>query len=212
MMKSVKVWKNFSQFIVFAEDSILSALSKITANQSRLIFVVSESGILQGVLTDGDFRRWIASCGDIDLSRPVTAAMNPDCHSALEGTSPGELAGLLTSQIVALPLLDSHGRIVAVALPATDALQLGSRCIGDGEPSFVIAEIGNNHNGDVGLALKLIDAAHAAGADCAKFQMRDMSKLYSNAGDSNDMASDRDAVHPRLGNVFSSAMTSYFVV
>ena len=45
-------------------------------------------------------------------------------------------------------------------------------------------------NGDVGIALKLIDAAHAAGADCAKFQMRDMSKLYSNAGDSNDMASD----------------------
>ena len=79
---------------------------------------------------------------------------------------------------------------MAVVLPATDSLQLGSHRIGDGEPSFVIAEIGNNHNGDVALALQLIDAAHAAGADCAKFQMRDMSKLYSNAGDSNDMASD----------------------
>ena len=89
-----------------------------------------------------------------------------------------------------LPLLDKQGRIVAVARPATDGLQLGERRIGAGEPSFVIAEIGNNHNGDVELALRLIDAAHAAGADCAKFQMRDMSKLYSNAGDSNDMASD----------------------
>ncbi|WP_186597799.1 N-acetylneuraminate synthase family protein [Synechococcus sp. PROS-7-1] len=179
-----------TSYIIFAEDSILSALSKITANQSRLIFVVSEGGILQGVLTDGDFRRWVASCGDIDLNRPVTAAMNPNCLSAPEGTSPAELSGLLTSKIIALPLLDSHGRIVAVALPATDGLQFGSRRIGDGEPSFVIAEIGNNHNGDIGIALQLIDAAHAAGADCAKFQMRDMSKLYSNAGDSNDMASD----------------------
>ena len=121
-MKGIQIERNFTQFVVFAEDTILSALSKITANQSRLIFVVSESGILQGVLTDGDFRRWIASCGDIDLNRPVTAAMNPNCRSAAEGTPPGELSSLLTSRIIALPLLDSHGRIVAVALPATDGL------------------------------------------------------------------------------------------
>ena len=189
-MKGIQIERNFTQFVVFAEDTILSALSKITVNQSRLIFVVSEGGILQGVLTDGDFRRWIAECGDIDLNKPVTAAMNPDCRSAPEGTSAAELAASLTSRIIALPLLDTHGRIVAVAMPATDGLQLGSRRIGDGEPSFVIAEIGNNHNGQLDLALALIDAAHEAGADCAKFQMRDMSKLYSNAGDSNDMASD----------------------
>ena len=189
-MKGLQIERNFTQFVVFAEDSILSALSKITANQSRLIFVVSEAGILQGVLTDGDFRRWIATCGDIDLNRPVTAAMNPDCRSAAEGTSAAELASVLTSRIIALPLLDSHGRIVAVALPATDGLQIGNRKIGQGEPSFVIAEIGNNHNGDIGIALQLIDAAQAAGADCAKFQMRDMSRLYGNAGKSDDLASD----------------------
>ena len=186
----ILIERNFTQFVVFAEDSILSALSKITANQSRLIFVVSESGILQGVLTDGDFRRWIASCGEIDLNRPVTAAMNPQCRSAAEGTAATELAAQLNSRIIALPLLDTHGRIVAVARRATDGLQIGARRIGDGQPCFVIAEIGNNHNGDLNNALKLIDAAHAAGADCAKFQMRDMSRLYRNAGDSNDMASD----------------------
>ena len=189
-MKGIQIERNFTQFVVFAEDTILSALSKITANQSRLIFVVTESGILQGVLTDGDFRRWIAECGEIDLNRPVTAAMNSECRSAAEGTSPAELAGLLSTRIIAIPLLDSHGRIVAVARTANNGLQLGDRRIGEGEPSFVIAEIGNNHNGDLDIALQLIDAAHAAGADCAKFQMRDMSKLYSNAGDSNDMASD----------------------
>ena len=73
-MKAIQIERNFTQFVVFAEDTILSALSKITANQSRLIFVVSESGILQGVLTDGDFRRWVAGCGEIDLNRPVTAS------------------------------------------------------------------------------------------------------------------------------------------
>ena len=61
------------------------------------------------------------------------------------------------------------------ALQATDGLYSSCR-IGDGEPSFVIAEIGNNHNGDVAIALQLTDA-QAAGADCAKFQMRDTSAV-----------------------------------
>ena len=43
---------------------------------------------------------------------------------------------------------------------------------------FVIAEIGNNHNGSLGLALEMVDAAHEAGADCVKFQMRNMSSVY----------------------------------
>ena len=33
---------------------------------------------------------------------------------------------------------------------------------------FVIAEIGNNHNGSVELALEMVDAAHEAGANCVK--------------------------------------------
>lgn len=43
---------------------------------------------------------------------------------------------------------------------------------------FVIAEIGNNHNGDFELALQMVDIAHEAGADCVKFQMRNMSSVY----------------------------------
>lgn len=43
---------------------------------------------------------------------------------------------------------------------------------------YFIAEIGNNHNGDVELAKKLIDISVEAGAHCVKFQMRDMEVLY----------------------------------
>ena len=39
------------------------------------------------------------------------------------------------------------------------AVTIGNRRIGDGEPCFIVAEIGINHNGDVDLASKLIDAA-----------------------------------------------------
>lgn len=43
---------------------------------------------------------------------------------------------------------------------------------------FVIAEVGNNHNGNIDLAIELIDHAVSIGADCVKFQMRDMVSTY----------------------------------
>ncbi len=46
------------------------------------------------------------------------------------------------------------------------------RRIGDGEPVFVIAEIGINHNGSLDLAKELIDGAVRAGCDAVKFQKR----------------------------------------
>ena len=48
----------------------------------------------------------------------------------------------------------------------------------DAETSFFIAEIGNNHNGSFEDAIKMIDMAKEAGADCVKFQMRNMDSLY----------------------------------
>jgi N-acetylneuraminate synthase len=44
--------------------------------------------------------------------------------------------------------------------------------------TFVIAEIGNNHNGSFPLAKQLVDSARQAGVDCVKFQIRDFGSLY----------------------------------
>jgi N-acetylneuraminate synthase/N,N'-diacetyllegionaminate synthase len=49
--------------------------------------------------------------------------------------------------------------------------------IGDGQPVFIIAEIGLNHNGSTQLAKKLIDVAVEAGCDAVKFQKRDVPSL-----------------------------------
>jgi N-acetylneuraminate synthase len=49
---------------------------------------------------------------------------------------------------------------------------LGDRRVGNREPTYVIAEIGINHNGDVALAKQLIDVAVVAGCDAVKFQKR----------------------------------------
>jgi len=49
---------------------------------------------------------------------------------------------------------------------------VGGRPVGPGQPVYVIGEIGLNHNGDLELAKKLIDAASLAGCDAVKFQKR----------------------------------------
>jgi sialic acid synthase SpsE/sugar phosphate isomerase/epimerase len=53
----------------------------------------------------------------------------------------------------------------------------------DGQNVFVIAEIGNNHNGSIELAKRLVDASIQVGADCAKFQLRNRQALYRTKAD-----------------------------
>ncbi|MCB0199189.1 MAG: N-acetylneuraminate synthase family protein [Anaerolineae bacterium] len=51
-------------------------------------------------------------------------------------------------------------------------VRVGTRQVGNGQPVFIIAEIGINHNGSLDMARKLIDAALFAGCDAVKFQKR----------------------------------------
>ena len=59
------------------------------------------------------------------------------------------------------------------------SVKIGTRSIGDGQPCFIIAEIGINHNGDLDVARKLISAALLSGCDAVKFQKRTVSVVYT---------------------------------
>ena len=58
-------------------------------------------------------------------------------------------------------------------------IKIGNKSVGDGEPVFITAEIGINHNGDLAIAKRLIDTAVDAGADAVKFQKRTVDAVYS---------------------------------
>lgn len=57
-------------------------------------------------------------------------------------------------------------------------VRIADRWIGEGEPCFIIAEAGINHNGKLETAKKLVDVAWEAGADCVKFQKRNLKHVY----------------------------------
>ena len=51
-------------------------------------------------------------------------------------------------------------------------VQIGNNIVGGGQPVYIVAEIGINHNGDIDIAKSLIDAAVRAGCNAVKFQKR----------------------------------------
>src|SRR3990167_8135501 len=58
-------------------------------------------------------------------------------------------------------------------------IKIGHKKIGSDHPVYIIAEIGLNHQGDIKLAKKLIDASVKAKADAVKFQKRSLKKVYT---------------------------------
>lgn len=57
-------------------------------------------------------------------------------------------------------------------------IKIGNENVGSQNPSYIIAEIGINHNGKIEIAKKLIDIAADAGANAVKFQKRSLKDLY----------------------------------
>tara|TARA_B110000438_G_C15807146_1_gene647950 strand:- start:1691 stop:2578 length:888 start_codon:yes stop_codon:yes gene_type:complete len=65
-------------------------------------------------------------------------------------------------------------------MPANQIIQITpERAIGTGQAPFIISEIGNNHNGDMDNARKLIDQSAEAGVDAVKFQTKDIETSFS---------------------------------
>ncbi|ARP97319.1 N-acetylneuraminate synthase family protein [Bordetella genomosp. 13] len=71
-------------------------------------------------------------------------------------------------------------------------IEINGRKVGDGQPAFVIAEIGSNHNQDYDLALRMIDAALMAGADAVKFQTFKADRHVSRRAESPSYLKDRN--------------------
>ena len=189
----MRISTNISEYLIFESESILKALEKINSNKRRIIFVVSEHGLLIGAVTDGDFRRWITKTSSYNLDQKVSSITNTNIVSAMLADDKIEISKRFTFGVNVIPLKDSASRLVGIAIRDEMGFSMGGITISDTSNSFIIAEIGNNHNGDIKLAKKLVDLAFDAGANCVKFQMRNMDSIYSaeaEVGSSSDLGAE----------------------
>lgn len=184
--------KSVAEFVVAEDESIHHALEKINLNKMRVLFVVDENGCLVGSMSDGDFRRWILKVEEIDVQLAVKNIMNRKVVYSLIQDTHESINRKFSDAVSVIPLVDASSRLVAVALFDDVEFSIGGFAISEEGSTFIIAEIGNNHQGDFELAKELVDLAIGAGADCVKFQMRNMAAIYKE-GDAIDSSADLGA-------------------
>jgi sialic acid synthase SpsE/sugar phosphate isomerase/epimerase len=182
--------KEIARYLISEFATIRAALIKIDGNEDGIVFCVDDGGLLLGVLTDGDLRRWLVAVASPNLDQPVGTIINRKYVSASVNDRPERINVLLKGHLEVLPLVDHGGCCVALAAKRKPRIDIGTRKIGAGYPTYVIAEIGNNHQGSLEMAKQLVDEAVRANADCAKFQMRDLQSLYRSKNGENHLAED----------------------
>lgn len=177
--------KNLSPYIIFYEASIAQALQRIIENRTTVIFAVNEENILKGLFTNGDFLRWVVKQPTVDLNRSLEVVLNKNYIYATDEEDYKVVATRLKNAQY-IPIVDQRHRLTAIARFNDGMIRIGPYALSKYSPAFIVAEIGINHNGSFDLAKKLIDSSIKSGANCAKFQMRDLSSLYINAGNADD--------------------------
>ena len=171
---------NLENYVVSSEASVLEGLRSLQDRKGRILFCADHRGHIRGVITNGDIIRWLTGNNQpSDMNASVMSVCNRDFVFARQGDDPASIRQKL-SIVHFVPIVDQFGHLIGVAKSrhGHEGIHLGGFEISDASRTFMIAEIGNNHNGDIRLAKKLVDLAKESGADCVKFQMRSMKKLY----------------------------------
>ena len=167
-----------ADFFVSKDESIKNALGKISENKHRVVFVTDNNKVI-GCFSDGDFRRLLDKNRSLpDMNGTIGEICNKNYKYIEEQDQLKNHKSLFRNGISVIPVLDKHHVCIKLKfkknITGFGALQIGKKFL-----SYIIAEIGNNHNGDFDRARILVREAVNAGADCVKFQMRNLHELYA---------------------------------
>ena len=176
--------------IFYLKSTISEIFSILEKYKNRVAFLIDENGVLKGSLTDGDLRRFILNTGEVDSKTSAQKLMNTDVFFIEEKSVDKLPINGLLEKFGEIPIVNESKEIIRILCRERSFFSLGDKWNTDSGEPFVIAEIGNNHQGDFDTAIALIKAANEAGADCAKFQMRTMSSLYRKTEKSNDLGAE----------------------
>ncbi len=177
---------NSDDFTLNYKCSLLDVLNRLDVLSEKVVLIVDDSNRVLGTITDGDVRRalskgqknfFLLSPLDI-MKKDFVFDRDDDLVTKRQAFSTG---------IKIIPVVDNLGRLQHLRKAEVQELMIGNTSISNESEAYIIAEIGNNHNGSLDLAFELIDKAKIAGANAAKFQMRQLELTYvENASNSID--------------------------
>ncbi len=106
------------QLTLLCTRDVLAALKRMESSRFQIVFVVDDSGLLLGLMTNGDLRRHLLAGGK--TSDPVTACMNTEYRSVTVDASREELLKLLDLGFHVIPRVDAIGKLVDLVTPEYD--------------------------------------------------------------------------------------------
>ena len=101
--------EEFELYLTNRKASVLDALQKIDKNSKGLLFVINEEFILEGVITDGDIRRWLIRTGE--LHGAVENFMNTQPCVMHNKNIDDAIKIMDEKKITALPVVDDDGKL-----------------------------------------------------------------------------------------------------
>lgn len=104
--------EELKRYFITANCFIVEAMRKIDQNAKGILFAVDDKGKLEGVLTDGDIRRWIIKTGN--LQGTVGQVMNQTPKSIYRDQITDAMKILHQNQIKALPIVSEKGRVLDI--------------------------------------------------------------------------------------------------
>jgi D-glycero-alpha-D-manno-heptose-7-phosphate kinase len=106
------------QLTLLCTFNVLAALKRMESSRFQIVFVVDETGLLLGLITNGDLRRHLLGGGS--TSDLVSACMNREYRSVSVDASREELLKLLDLGFHVIPRVDANGKLVDLVTPEYD--------------------------------------------------------------------------------------------
>jgi len=103
------------RLILRSDEPVLSAVERLESSRFQIVFVVDDERRVQGVMTNGDLRRYLIQGGQTQA--PVSVSMNRKFRSVGPDASREELLKLLDLGHSVIPKLDADGRLVDLVTP-----------------------------------------------------------------------------------------------
>ena len=113
-----------SHHLVNETDSIVASLKRLDSLREKILFVVDESNMLLGSVTDGDIRRGLIRGIAVDQS--ISNCMNTSCQYILEQELDKFTENNYNSEIIAMPIVDRSNTILDIWLPHSKATSISS--------------------------------------------------------------------------------------